>query len=118
VAGGVIGKLEDMIMREGSQYFDGEVLYDCDAAIEIIRQRELEVEQAMSDEFVRNNTPYSDFEKLVLVADCERPTFCEERYDKFDKFLKANTKFENWPEMFKAGSEYFPEFIETKETSN
>ena len=86
---------------------DDETLADeCTAAAEAQYKSQLEAERAMSDEFIRRNTKFADFEELVVASECQRPSGkCAAQ--KFDEFLKKNTKFANWLEMLDAGFAYY-----------
>ncbi|HYJ92357.1 MAG TPA: hypothetical protein VEV84_13685 [Pyrinomonadaceae bacterium] len=79
---------------------------DCETVLRRFYEEQVEIERAMSDEFVRNNTPFPDFEELIIASGCEEPLGDDEIDKEFNEFLGANTKFANWQEMLDAGKAY------------
>jgi hypothetical protein len=72
----------------------------------------------MSDEFIRNNTPFPDFEELIIASGCQEPLGDDAADKDFNEFLQANTKFANWPEMLEAGKAYYRQLEDAAQPVN
>lgn len=74
-------------------------------------EHEVPVSELMTDSFIRKHT---DFQTLQAFLDASGVKSQEDiGTEVFDRFVAANTRFENWQEMFKAaGSDWMVHQLE------
>ena len=69
--------------------------------------REVSFDKLFTASFMRQNTSVSSFEKAGGYRVNSKEDFAAIPEDEFDKYVKANSKFNSWQEMFHSASQAY-----------